>query len=451
MRLRSGLYVCILGGIFQAAAAQDQQAVRSGAAAFGSWHDDAPGVTRKFSVDDLKAPKAGTDLEKPDDSYHAKIAPRPDKALPQVPPGFSVELFAQGLKQPRVLRVAPNGDLFLAETGSGRILVYKADANGKPDGTHAYEFASGLTKPFGIAFYPRGAAPQFVYVGEPDRVERFPYHSGDLKAAAASVVVVSGIPSEHHWTRDLAVSAQGKLFLTVGSGSNEGGGMSNKSIADARGFDAEHGLGAAWDKEDMRAAVWTFNMDGSDKKVYAHGLRNCTGLAFQPGNEALWCVVNERDALGDDVPFEYATTVKEGAFYGWPWYYNGAHEDPRRRDQRADLKDQVTVGDVLIQPHSAPLSIAFYDGTQFPAEYRGNAFVTLHGSWNRANRTGYKVVRLLIKDGKPTGEYADFMTGFVADDEHVWGRPVGITVTRDGSLIVSEDGNGTLWRVSAKQ
>ena len=448
MQRRTALCVSLLGA-FATAGAYGQ--TKTGDAAFGSWHDDAPGVMRKFSIGDLKPPKAGTDLEKADNNYRAKVSSRPDGAMPKVPTGFNVELFAQGLKQPRVLRVAPNGDLFLAETGGGRVLVYKAEATGKPDGSKPSEFATGLNKPYGIAFYPATGDAQFVYVGEPDKVERFAYKAGDMKASAAPVTVVSQIPSEHHKNRDLAVSPDGKIFLGVGSGSNEAGGMSDKSVDEAKAFDAQHGLGAAWDKEDMRAAVWTFSMDGKDKKVYAHGLRNCAGIGLQPGNNALWCVVNERDGLGDDVPFEYATTVKENAFYGWPWFYNGDHEDPRRPNQRPDLKGQVTVADVLIQPHSAPLSIAFYDKDKFPQNYRGDAFITLHGSWNRSNRTGYKVVRMIMKDGKPTGEYADFMTGFVVDDEHVWGRPVGVAVAHDGSLIVSEDGSGTLWRVTAKQ
>jgi glucose/arabinose dehydrogenase len=443
---QTALCISILGTLAAAGAYAQPLAKK-----FGSWHDDAPGVVRKFSPDDLKAPKTDTDIEKPDNNYRAKVSSRPDGATPKVPDGFNIELFAQGLKQPRVLRVAPNGDLFLAETGSGRILIFKAGADGKPDGSRPYEFANGLTKPYGIAFYPPGDAPEFVYVGEPDKVERFPYKSGDTKAAAEPVTVVSGIPSKHHWTRDLAVSPDRKIFLSVGSGSNEGDDMPAKSVAEAQAFEKDHGLGAAWGKEDMRAAVWTFNMDGTDKKVYAHGVRNCTGLAFQQGVDSPWCVVNERDALGDDVPFEYATVVKQGSFFGWPWYYNGDHEDPRRPNQRPDLKGHVAMPDVLIQPHSAPLSIAFYDKDKFPQDYRGDAFITLHGSWNRSNRTGYKVVRMIMKDGKPTGEYADFITGFVVDDEHVWGRPVGVAVAHDGSLIVSEDGSGTMWRVTAKQ
>jgi len=432
-----------------AALADSQPRTRSGVQAFGGWRDDAPGVARKFSAADEKAPKSGTDLEKSDNNYHASVVPRPGGAMPKVPPGFRVELLAQGLNKPRVLRIAPNGNLFVAETGSGKILVYKADGTGKIDGTQAHEFAAGLEQPYGIAFFPAASAPHYVFVGEPSKVDRFAYNSGDLKASAPAETILRDVPSEHHKNRDLAVARDGTIYFGVGSGSNDAGGMSKKSIAEAKSYDAEHGLGAAWDKEQDRAAVWTFDKDGKNKRIYAHGIRNCTGLAFAPGDDTPWCVVNERDGLGDDVPFEYATAVKKDAFYGWPWYYIGGNEDPRRPSERPDLKDQVTVPDVLIQPHSAPLSIVFYENAQFPAEYRGDAFITLHGSWNRANRTGYKVVRMRMHDGKPTGEYIDFMTGFVSDDQHVWGRPVGVTVSHDGALIVSDDGNGALWRVSA--
>jgi glucose/arabinose dehydrogenase len=212
-----------------------------------------------------------------------------------------------------------------------------------------------------------------------------------------------------------------------------------------------HALGATWDTEERRADVLSFDPLGQDEKIFATGLRTCSGLTIQPARGLPWCVVNERDALGDDVPFEYATTVQEGAFYGWPWYYIGSHEDSRPESRRPDLADKVTVPDVLIQAHSAPLQIAFYDGDDFPAEYRGSAFVTLHGSWNRGSRTGYKVVRLLFDDaGKPTGVYEDFMTGMVISDQDVWGRPVGVAVAQDGSLFVTEDGNGTIWRVTHK-
>jgi glucose/arabinose dehydrogenase len=209
-------------------------------------------------------------------------------------------------------------------------------------------------------------------------------------------------------------------------------------------------LGALWGNEENRAAVLAFDPDGGNERIAATGLRNCSGMTVQPATGALWCAVNERDGLGDNVPFDYATSVKEGAFYGWPWYYIGSHEDPRHANARRDLAGHVTVPDVLFQAHSAPLGISFYDGSQFPAEFKGDAFVTLHGSWNRGTRTGYKVVRLIFENGKPTGEYEDFMTGFVVSDEQVWGRPVGVATAKDGSLIVSEDGSGTLWRVTYK-
>jgi glucose/arabinose dehydrogenase len=206
--------------------------------------------------------------------------------------------------------------------------------------------------------------------------------------------------------------------------------------------------GAAWGEEDGRADVLAFGPDGKNGRILATGLRNCSGMTVQPATGALWCVVNERDGLGDNVPFEYATSVKDGAFYGWPWYYIGANEDPRHKGARPDLAGSVTVPDVLMQAHSAPLNITFYDGGNFPAEYKGDAFVALHGSWNRGVRTGYKVVRLRFSDGKPTGEYQDFITGFVLSDDAVWGRPVGVAVAKDGALIVTEDGNGTIWRIT---
>jgi glucose/arabinose dehydrogenase len=194
--------------------------------------------------------------------------------------------------------------------------------------------------------------------------------------------------------------------------------------------------------------VLAFDRDGGRKRTFAAGIRNCAGLAVDPASGAPWCATNERDLLGDDLPPDYATRVREGAFYGWPWYYIGDHEDPRLKGARPDLAGKVTTPDVLIQAHSAPLGIAFYTGTQFPEIMRGSPFVTLHGSWNRAKRTGSKVVRLILRDGEPTGEYEDFLTGFTAGDTTLWGRVVGIAMAADGSLLVSDDGAGLLWRVS---
>jgi hypothetical protein len=222
-------------------------------------------------------------------------------------------------------------------------------------------------------------------------------------------------------------------------------------VARARSWGQAHGLGATWGDEEGRADVRVFDPDGKHDRVFAAGIRNCVGLAVEPVTGELWCSTNERDGLGDNLVPDYLTSVREGAFYGWPWFYLGDHEDPRRAGERPDLSGIVTVPDVLVQPHSASLQMAFYDGTMFPAAYFGDAFAAFHGSWNRAERTGYKVVRVRFKDGHPTGEYEDFLTGFVVDADRVWGRPVGVAVAHDGALLVSEDANGTLWRVSARR
>jgi glucose/arabinose dehydrogenase len=336
-----------------------------------------------------------------------------------------VDEFASDLERPRTLRTAPNGDVFLAESGAARIRVFRA-----PDGAtrpaQSGIFADGLSQPFGIGFWPPGPDPRFVYVALSGEVLRLPYRSGDLRARGPAEVVVANLPRGGHWTRDLVFSRDGRtMFVSVGSASN---------------------IGTAGEEE--RADVLAFDADGGNRRIFASGLRNCSAEAIAPATGALWCVVNERDGLGDDLPPDFATSVHEGAFYGWPWYYIGDHEDPRLKGQRRDLAGRITLPDVLIQPHSAPLGITFYDGTQFPSEYRGDAFVTLRGSWNRARRTGYKVIRLRFANGKPTGEYEDFLTGFVASDQAVWARPVGIAVAHDGSLLVSEDGNGTIWRIA---
>jgi glucose/arabinose dehydrogenase len=409
---------------------------RTGAAAFGDWHDDAPGVVRHITPDALPEPYASGSA-----SQGPSVIARPAGALPHVPPGFNVEVFAAGLDQPRTLRTAPNGDVFLAESGSGRIRVFHTSDGATRPGSNAV-FASGLSLPFGIAFWPPGPAPRFVYIAETNRVVRFPYAVGDLQAHGAPQVIVRRLPEGGHWTRDLAFTPDGRrLLVSVGSASN---------VNTALRGPPPPGLppGAAWGDDEGRADVLSVAPDGRDQQVYATGLRNCSGEAIQPATGALWCVVNERDGLGDNLPPDYATAVQPGGFYGWPWFYIGGHPDPRLPNARPDLSGAVTEPDVLIQPHSAPLGITFYTGTQFPTDYRGDAFVTLHGSWNRARRTGYKVIRLRVADGKPTGEYEDFLTGFVASDRAVWGRPVGVTVAHDGALLVSEDGNGTIWRIA---
>jgi hypothetical protein len=216
-----------------------------------------------------------------------------------------------------------------------------------------------------------------------------------------------------------------------------------------RAFAASHALGEAWGNEEGRAQVREFSPDGAMVKPYVTGIRNCVAMATQPETDKIWCVVNERDALGNDTPPEYATALRQGAFYGWPWFYIGAHPDPRWANARSDLVPKVTEPDVLMQAHTAPLGITFYTGRQFPEEYQGDAFIAMHGSWDRTVRSGYKVVRLRMHNGTPTGVVEDFVTGFVVDDHNVWGRPTGVAVAKDGSLLVSEDGANTIWRVTA--
>lgn len=425
-----------------------------GEAAMGDWRSDKPGVRRLLTLQDLPA------VAKPTYGM-AQVVPMPAGARPQVPDGFTAERVTTDTQHPRVIRVAPNGDLFIADSMSNQVRVLRVPAgSAKPE--RDVVFATGLKQPYGIAFYPLGSNPRWVYVANSDGVVRFPYKSGDLKASGKPERIIEGIPWVHHYGRDIAFSPDGKrLYLGVGSGSNVALDMfpapywsmvpEPHFVVGIEAWAKERPLGSAWDTEELRADVLSFDPEGRNMKIVATGLRNCAALTLQPATGQLWCAVNERDELGDNTPFEYATHVVEGSFYGWPWYYLGANQDPRHAGERADLKDKITVPDVLMQAHSAPLQITFYQGDNFPAEYKGSAFVTLHGSWNRDHRTGYKVVRLLFDaSGKPTGEYEDFMTGFVVSDTEVWGRPVGVAVAKDGSLFVTEDGNGTIWRVSRR-
>jgi glucose/arabinose dehydrogenase len=427
--------------------AHAQDNVLTGSAAFGDWQDDKPGVVRHISAGDLE-PAA------PDTSQSNGPAPvgRSDDAVPMVPDGFKIELVAEGISNARVLRFAPNGDLFVAnsEAGEVRVLRFEGD-NAAPMSNEVY--AMGLNKPYGIAFYPAGDSPEWIYIAESNGLKRFPYKSGDLTAAGEPETLFDNINPDHHWTRDVVFSADGKtMYYSVGSGSNVGtdGTMENEPEGGLDAWIGAHPLGVAWGEEERRAAVLAYDPDGKNERYFATGLRNCAGMTINPATSELWCVVNERDELGDNVPFDYATSVKDGAFYGWPWYYIGDNPDARWEAQpREDLKGQVTVPDVLFQAHSAPLNIAFSTSDAWGAEYKGDAFVAMHGSWNRGTRTGYKVVRLDFDEtGKPTGTYEDFVTGMVVSDADVWGRPVGVAFDKTGSLFFSEDGSGTIWKVS---
>jgi glucose/arabinose dehydrogenase len=425
----------LLAAVLVASVAARADTVRTGAAAFGDWRGDAPGVIRNMTPDAVPAPFAGRSF-----SQAPSLIVRPAGANPRVPPGFDAAVFATGLDQPRTLRTAPNGDIFAAESGAGQVRVFRtADGLARP--VSITTFASGLNLPFGIAFWPPGPTPTFVYIAETDRIVRYPYRPGDLRARGPAQVIVRRLPPGGHWTRDIVFAPDAtRMFVSVGSLGNLNRDMTG---APPPGLP----LGAAWGDDQNRAEVLAFAPEGGQPEIVATGLRNCSAEAIQPATGALWCVVNERDGLGDNLPPDFATQVRFGAFYGWPWFYTGEHPDPRM-NARPDLVGHVTVPDVLIQPHSAPLGIVFYEAAQFPAAYRGDAFVALHGSWNRSLRTGYKVIRLRFKDGRATGEYEDFLTGFVASDQAVWARPVGVTVMHDGSLLVSEDGNGTIWRIA---
>ena len=442
---RPAVFMAIGGCVLAATGMFAQEANRAdllqGRAAFTDWSVDRPGLRRHITPADLPAPNLGASY-----SNGVRIVRRAAGQKPAVPSGFEISLFAEGI-EPRLIRAAPNGDIFVAETSPGRVRVLRPASSGRPV---REVFASGLNAPFGMAFYPPGPDPQWVYVANTSSVVRFPYRNGDLTARGASETVVPHLPVRGHYTRDIAFSPDGsKMFVSVGSASNVGDGIGKLDPAALASWTSSHPPGAAWGNETERADVLVFDPDGGNRRIYATGIRNCVGLAVSPPGD-LWCSTNERDAIGDDVPSDYITRVREGAFYGWPWYYIGGNEDPRRKGERPDLKNKVTVPDVLLQAHSASLGTTFYNATQFPAEYRGSLFAAEHGSWNRSKRTGSKVIRIIMREGEPTGEYEDFVTGFVVNDASAWGRPVGVTVTPDGTLYVSDDAGGTIWRITAR-
>ncbi len=424
------------------------QEVRTGAAAFGDWRTDAPGVTRLVRpADVVSADPAATAANR------SRVVPRPDNAVLRTMPGFTVAPFLTGMTVARVIRVAPNGDVFLARSRpDGKIMVLRAAAGADAPGQVSVFADKDLKDPYGIAFWPPGPQPRFVYVGEACKVVRYAYKPGDMVASGPAETVVDDLPPGGvHWTRDIAFSPDGAtLFVAVGSSNNVAADMGARP-GDLAAFERSHAVGATWDNNEYRADVLAYDADGKHRRIVAAGVRNCSGLMVRPGTSEIWCATNERDLLGDNTPPDYVTHIQPGGFYGWPWFYIGGHEDLRAAGgPRPELRARVIVPDVLIQPHSAPLGIAFDTSSQFPAAWKGDAFVALHGSWNRANHTGYKIVRLPFRDGKPTGEYQDFVVGFTDGDQDVWGRPVDVAFAADGALLFSDDANGVIYRVSYK-
>ncbi len=447
----SGAFVVL--GVTAPAQSAPQHPVLTGQAAFTDAAHESPGTRRHLTVADLPEPAPEQSVDN-----GPNVVPRPANAWPIAPKGFKVELYTTGLDNPRLIRFAPNGDLFLAESVSGKIKVFRGvDASGQPQQTSV--FAEGLHQPFGIAFYPNGKHPQWVYIGDTDAIVRFPYHNGDL-TASSPMEHIADLPGGGrlrgggHWTRDLAFSLDGsKLFASVGSHSN---------VDDSDTHPEEF----------HRADVLEFTPAGKFLEIYASGLRNCVGEAIHPTTGELWCSTNERDALGNNLVPDYITHVQEGGFYGWPWWYMGPHQDPRHAGKHPELKNKVITPDILLEPHFASLEMTFYPTTgtlkaecsatskgapcshglpvhAFPPEYRGDAFAAEHGSWNRAERAGYEIIRLPMHNGHATGEYEDFLTGFTvaSGDGDVWGRPVGVAVAPDGSLFVSDDGSRSIWHV----
>jgi glucose/arabinose dehydrogenase len=338
---------------------------------------------------------------------------RPANAQLHLPPGFHIALYATGIDDPRNMILAPNGDVIVAQSGANQITILR---NGK-----RYTFTTQIADPFGLAIHG-----EWLYVGAEDGIYRMPYRVGET-ASRGGVQKLASLPSGGHSTRNIIFSGDGtQLYAAIGSASNVS------------------------PEAPPRAAIMQYDANGKDGHTFAFGLRNPVGLAWNPATHELWTAVNERDGLGDDLVPDYITAVRAGAFYGWPYAYLGAHEDPRRHGERPDLIAKAIVPSLLIQSHSAPLGIVFYNGTMFPPEYRGRGFVALHGSWNRSRRTGYSVISVPFRNGRPSGGYDDFVTGWMPDPSanSVWGRPVGLLVLGDGSLLISDDGANVIWRVT---
>ncbi|NIJ53430.1 PQQ-dependent sugar dehydrogenase [Dyadobacter arcticus] len=354
----------------------------------------------------------------------------PEGKMPKAPAGFKVSKYADKFDSPRWTYIAPNGDVFVAESGTKKsadriTLLRDVNKDGKPELREI--FMEKLNQPLGMLILKN-----YFYVANTDGLYRYAYKTGDTKVTSKGEKIVE-LPAggyNNHWTRNLIANADGsKIFISVGSASNV----------------ADHGM----DEEKRRANILQINPDGTGEKIFASGLRNPVGMDWAPGSNELWTAVNERDKLGDDLVPDYITSVKEGGFYGWPYSYFGKNEDPRRKGERPDLVAKAIVPDVPLGSHTASLGLAFYDKTQFPAKYQNGAFIGQHGSWNRSKISGYKVVFVPFKNGKPAGKPEDFLTGFIESESKVYGRPVGITVMDDGSMLVNDDSGNTIWRVTA--
>ena len=415
---------------FALSAASSQQSVLTHQQAFTDYAKEHPGVARKLTVEDL--PEPYTTQSAMNDAH---LVVRPKDAWPQAPPGFQVELYADGFVNGRLLRTAPNGDIFMADNLAGEVIVLRGvGADGKA--MHVERFATELTLPFGIAFYPAGPHPKWVYVANTDSVVRYPYRTGDMAARGPARPVITELPGYArlhgggHWTHDIVFSKDNKhMFVSVGSRTN---------ISDTDGNPADL----------RRADVLEYTPAGKFERIYASGIRNCVGEAVHPVTGEVWCSTNERDGLGDNLVPDYITHLQEAGFYGWPWFYMGGHQDPRHQGKHPELQATVLTPDLLLQPHFASLEMLFYTGRSFPTHFAERGFAAEHGSWNKASRAGYEVISFPTINGRATGEYEDFLTGFVLPNGDVWGRPVGVTMGTDGSLFVSDDGSNSIWHVT---
>ena len=378
--------------------------------------------TYQIKPEDLPKPYATDSARR-----NSKVVEKPADAKLVMPKGFKVEVFAEGeFEYPRWMVLAPNGDVFVADSRANKIIILRdKNKDGKAD--ERFTFADNLSQPFGMAFHK-----DWFYVANTDSIVRFKYKTGQTKAegTAEKLVELTRGGYNQHWTRNVIFSPKGdKMFVSIGS-------ESNASVED----------------DSRRAAISVYDPDGKNHKIYASGLRNPIGLAFNPANGELWTAVNERDGLGDNLVPDYVTSVKENGFYGFPYVYIGKNIEPRLKDKvKPEHLEKVIVPDVLLTAHSAALGIVFYDGKMFPKEYQGDAFVALHGSWNREKLTGYKIIRVRFRDGKLVkNEYEDFLKGWLPNEtsNEVWGRPVGLLVNSDGSLLIADDGGKKIWRVS---